>query len=324
MKRATVATHARLHLGFLDLDGGLGRTFGSIGMALDQPAMRIVLAQAADGGNRAAGPDAARALRVLDTLAGAHGISGAHDLAIEGGIPAHVGLGSGTQLALAVAAAFRRLHGIASDTRADALLLRRGARSGIGAALFDLGGVVVDGGQGAVAGVPPVLARHGFPPDWCIVLLLDRALEGIHGEAERAAFANLPPFSAAASAEICRLVLVKALPGLVERDIAAFGSAIARIQAILGDHFAPAQGGRFTSPRVTRALDALMQAGVAGGGQSSWGPAGFAFVAGEARAREIAATPAVALAAQGLDMLFCKGRNAPADISLETFEEPQS
>ena len=319
MKRATVATHARLHLGFLDLNGGLGRSFGSIGLSLDQPALRVVLAQAAGGANRAAGPDAERALRALDSFAKANGISGAHDLAIEGGIPAHVGLGSGTQLALAVAAACRRLHGLPRDTRADALQLRRGARSGIGAALFDLGGVVVDGGQGAVAGVPPVLARHDFPRAWCIILLLDGALEGIHGEAERDAFANLPPFSAAASGEVCRLVLAKALPGLVERDIAAFGSAITQIQVLLGDHFAPAQGGRFSSPRVTRALDALLAAGAAGGGQSSWGPAGFAFAASADEARRLAATPAVALASQGLDMLFCHGRNAPADISLETF-----
>ncbi|TXM89098.1 GHMP kinase, partial [Methylobacterium sp. WL122] len=32
---------ARLHFGFLDLHGGLGRRFGSIGLAIDAPAVRL-------------------------------------------------------------------------------------------------------------------------------------------------------------------------------------------------------------------------------------------------------------------------------------------
>ncbi len=32
-----VIAPARLHLGFLDLNGGLGRLFGSIGLAIDTP-----------------------------------------------------------------------------------------------------------------------------------------------------------------------------------------------------------------------------------------------------------------------------------------------
>ena len=31
-----------LHLGFLDLNGGLGRSFGSLGLAIDTPALSIV------------------------------------------------------------------------------------------------------------------------------------------------------------------------------------------------------------------------------------------------------------------------------------------
>jgi predicted sugar kinase len=37
----SVTVPARLHLGFLDLDGGLGRRFGSLGMALDGPSRGV-------------------------------------------------------------------------------------------------------------------------------------------------------------------------------------------------------------------------------------------------------------------------------------------
>ena len=33
----TVTASARLHLGFLDMNGGLGRRFGSLGLAIDRP-----------------------------------------------------------------------------------------------------------------------------------------------------------------------------------------------------------------------------------------------------------------------------------------------
>ena len=38
-----VIAPGRLHIGFLDLNGGLGRRFGSIGLAIDQPEVRLRL-----------------------------------------------------------------------------------------------------------------------------------------------------------------------------------------------------------------------------------------------------------------------------------------
>ena len=42
--RVTVSVPARLHLGFLDLNGGLGRRFGGIGLAINQLGTRITIA----------------------------------------------------------------------------------------------------------------------------------------------------------------------------------------------------------------------------------------------------------------------------------------
>ena len=315
--RVTIAANARLHLGFLDLNGGLGRKFGSIGLCLDQPGTVLSLKKSRDGGNRADGIEPERALRHLEAMTKALGLRGGFHLDIAKTIPAHIGLGSGTQLALAIGAAVRKLSGLPLDTRADALLLQRGARSGIGAALFEHGGLVVDGGQGAQAGVPPVLARVAYPENWRIILIHDKALQGLHGANEPAAFAALPPFPATTSAEICRLVLMQALPAIAECDIAPFGAAITRIQALLGDHFAPAQGGRFTSPRVAAALAALHQAGAAGVGQSSWGPTGFAFAESQQQAQDLAAR-----AFPDMTMQICRGCNASASITQQ--QEPDA
>ncbi len=249
MKRVQVTTTARLHLGFLDLAGDLGRRFGSIGLAIDAFETRLELHEAArfevSGEERERGAHIAR--RIADGL----GLDTEKKLIISNAIPAHAGLGSGTQLALAIAAAFRRLAQLPLNSREDARLLDRGARSGVGVALFERGGLAVDAGRGPNTETPPVVAWMNFPSDWRVLLLLDPQIEGAHGEAERRAFARLPRFPADAASEICRCTLMQILPGAAEADLEAFGDGVSRIQEILGDHFAPVQGGgRFISVPV--------------------------------------------------------------------------
>ncbi|WP_374306863.1 beta-ribofuranosylaminobenzene 5'-phosphate synthase family protein [Methylocella sp.] len=310
----TVRAPARLHLGFLDLHGGLGRRFGSIGLAIDEPATKLSIARA--GADDASGPDAARAAAHLAALKRRHGLEGCYKVTVEAAIPDHVGLGSGTQLALALGAALRALEGLPCDPADDALLLQRTGRSGIGAAVFSRGGVVVDGGRGERTKTPPVLARLPFPPDWRIILVLDPGLKGVHGPQEARSFAALPPFEEAASGEICRLTLIRALPALVEEDIEGFGAAIARIQEIVGAYFAPAQGGgAFTSARVGAALRGFSSLGATGIGQSSWGPTGFCFARSGEEAERMRRLMREEANAFGVDIRVCNGVNHGALVT---------
>jgi len=315
----TVTTPARLHLGFLDLNGSLGRRFGSIGLSVSSPRTRLTVRSAAR--SEVAGPDSERARSHLATLQQSLGLAGAYRVTVEEAIPPHAGLGSGTQLALALAAALRRLHDLPRDARADALRLRRGARSGVGVGLFDHGGVVVDGGHGAETDVAPIVSRVPFPERWRIIVVLDPAAQGLHGPDESQAFATMPAFGDAAAAQLCRLVLMQALPSLVECDLAGFGAAITAMQHILGDHFAPMQGGsRFTSAAVGACLKTLAQAGAQAIGQSSWGPTGFAFTASADEAARLAALARQDSAGRGLDIRVCTGLNHGANITAHNFQ----
>jgi len=308
-----VAATARLHLGFLDMNGGLGRKFGGLGLALDAPATRLTLAPAAHNGVE--GPEKARAAQLLEKAQAALAPQARHALTIHEAIPAHSGFGSGTQLALAIAAALRRLEDLPQDAAADAALMSRGARSGLGAGLFVTGGLVVDGGRGAETQTPPVIARANFPEEWRVILISDPKAVGLHGADEREAFVALPPSSAAESGELCRLVLMQALPALSERALAPFGAAVARIQEIVGDYFAPKQGGRrFTSAKVEDAVGRLTRAGATGGGQTSWGPTGFVFVESDAAAQRIVSAVDREARADGLAISIHKGLNHGATI----------
>ena len=217
-------------------------------------------------------------------------------------------------MALAIATAFRRLAQLPLDPREDARLLDRGARSGVGVALFERGGLAVDAGRGPNTEIPPVVARVNFPRDWRILLILDPRVEGAHGEAERRAFAGLPRFPADAASEICRCTLMQILPGVAEADLEAFGDGVARIQEILGDHFAPVQGGgRFISAPVGRVAARLKALGARGIGQSSWGPTGFAFASDPDHAQFLAQRACVDRE-PGVEIRICSARNRGAGI----------
>jgi len=313
-----VTAPARLHLGFLDMNGGLGRRFGGLGLAIDRPRTRLSIRRAARAA--AEGPEAERAARHVAVLARQFGLTQHYDVTVHEAIPQHAGLGSGTQLALALATAVRHLEGLPRDDSNDALLLQRGARSGVGIGLFERGGLIVDGGRGPLTAAPPIVARMEFPPEWRVIIVLDPRLQGVHGAAEQAAFASLAECSASSAGEICRVVLLKALPALKEADIGSFGEAIARIQEIAGDYFAPAQGGaRYTSAAVGRVMEELRCHGAHGTGQSSWGPTGFAFAASAREAERLRDLTYESAKALCLDMLICKGVNHGALIEEKTF-----
>jgi len=303
---------ARLHLGFLDPSGGSGRRFGSLGLPLSEPETVVTLSRSSE--TIVIGPESDRAATHLATMTSRLGIRARHRLVVEEAIPRHAGLGSGTQIALAVAAALRTLHGLPLDTDGDATLLARGNRSGIGIASFAEGGIIVDAGNDGSGKPPPVVARLPFPDEWRVILILEKAQGGLHGDQEIEAFRALPPFPASGVGEICRHVLTGVMPGLVEQDIDAFGAAVTAIQMLVGEHFAPAQGGVFTSKRVENVTRRLAAAGGVGIGQSSWGPTGFVFAASQAAAATMVAV-AKKVAEDGIEIRIVQGRNSGAEIS---------
>ena len=315
LKGVQVTAAARLHLGFLDLAGDLGRQFGSIGLAIDAFKTRIHLREAR--GFEVLGEERERGARLARRVAESLGLDTGQQLIISNAIPPHAGLGSGTQLALAIATAFRKLARLPLDAREDARLLDRGARSGVGVALFERGGLAVDAGRGSNTEIPPVVSWLNFPRDWRILLILDPRVEGAHGAAETRAFAQLPHFPADAASEICRRTLMQILPGAAEEDLEAFGEGVARVQEIVGDYFACAQGGgRFASAPVSRVAAQLKALGARGIGQSSWGPTGFAFASDPDHA-EFLARRAHAEREPGVEIKICSARHHGAEIREE-------
>lgn len=304
-----VTAPARLHLGFLDLDGGLGRRYGSLGVAIEEIATIVRLSRAS--ATLVVGPEAERAALALARAREHLEFDDPVRLEVLRAIPAHAGLGSGTQLALAIAAGLAALSGRSADAADLSRALGSGARSGIGIGAFARGGFVIDGGRRlgeAEDGAPPIIARLAVPSDWRLLLIFDPAREGLHGEAERRAFATPPPFGADRAGRLCRDALMRLLPGLACADFDAVSRSLGAIQREVGDYFRFAQGDRFASPEVAAALAFCLDRSIRGVGQSSWGPTGFALLPSPDAAEALAGAARAAFPALRFQIVAARDR----------------
>ena len=282
MNRLTIQTSSRLHFGLLSWGAETAREFGGLGLMIDDPG--LILATGPSDDWSSTGPLQERVLAVARRVAEQLGRQGRDVLTLRFEViqapPEHVGLGVGTQTALAVARLIAEAAGLGDLPPLDlAQLAGRGLRSGIGLHGFARGGLIVDGGRSRAVDSPPapLLAHLEFPADWSILVVIPPRLTGLHGPSEVQAFGTLPPLAASTVDRLCRLVLLDLLPAVAERDLPTFGAALTEIQTRVGQGFAPAQGGIFAHPDLEALAADLQAEGLVGVGQSSWGPTLYGF-----------------------------------------------
>jgi beta-RFAP synthase len=283
-----VVAPCRLHFGLLHVPvPGVaeGPRFGGVGLMIDGPTVTVTARPAetisAHGVLSARGSDVLT--RVHQQLSNRE----VRPTQLEAdGPPEHVGLGVGTALSLAVARAVAGPRPVAEL----AALTGRGERSGIGLHGFDRGGFLLDAGKTANGELPALHTRLEFPDDWRIVLLRPAVEVTWAGDRERSAFDRpRDPATAQASTDRMKAVVFDDLvPAVAARDFATFADAVHRYNRLAGEPFAADQGGPYAGPEVTAVIESLLSWGVAGVGQSSWGPTVFAFVRDDDEAHQLA------------------------------------
>ncbi len=300
-----VKTGSRIHLGFIDLEGSLGRRYGSLGIYLENPCFEAVV-------YASKGVDAEGGLRdAVELVCRRLGIPG---LSVKASftIPPHIGLGSGTQTTLALASAANHIYRLGYSFEDIVRVMGRGRRSGAGLWLFRYGGLVVDGGRRGDE-LPPLLFRLPIPEEWRFVVAAPNSPEkGLSGEPEEKVFRELSA-GGRLSERISRIILMKLLPALVERDADEFGQAITMIDELTGEAFQDIQGG-LHSPTTAEIIRLMKRLGAQGAGQSSWGPSAYCLAGSLSEASEIAE----ALKSRGYWVVVSRPRNRGADITPKT------
>lgn len=290
----TVTTGARLHLGPLSYRPDEGRHFGGVGLMIEEPG--ICLALERSGRDQVTG-DVEAADRVRRFLAQARASMPAdragpeYRIDVSRSIPPHCGLGSGTQLGLAVARGLAQLSG-ERDVSIETLATRveRGRRSAVGLYGFAYGGLIVDAGKLSGDAVGTLAAREEFPSSWRILLLSPaHSRPGLSGSREEQAFERLGSMPAPLTDRLCRIVLTELLPAVRTRDFDRFSAAVFEYGSRVGEFFRPVQGGTFGDSQTDELIRQLSRHGLRGAGQTSWGPTLFAFVSSSQAAADFTA-----------------------------------
>lgn len=320
-----VTTGARLHFGFRNLSLERPRLYGGVGVALSNPRVTLEIDphRTVRCDDETVEPYVARAVDYLD-------VPGAAVSVVESP-RRHVGLGSGTQLAMAAFVGIGHAYGLSTDVRAAAPTLGRGGRSGIGVAGFERGGILLDEGHPAerfASGrpergswtVPSLQARWTTPEEWRFVIVVPECPRGTSGEAEETSMRTVVERAEPdVAAEIDRLLDERVPAALAANDREAFGRAVATIDRLNGTWYADEQGGVYRPPVGTIVESLAESDAVSGAGQSSWGPAvyGVTDVDAEFEARR-AGEKALAAAGVDGDVLVVEPRNEGATVEQTT------
>lgn len=306
-----VRTPSRIHLTLIDLEGSLGRVDGGIGIALEEP--HILLEVEKTDKLEVEGRLKDKALSAARAFLSHYRINGGARIAVKEAYPEHIGLGSGTQLSLAVARALSEIYDIKADTRELAYIVGRGGTSGIGTAAFEKGGFIVDGGhstedkpyflpsRASRVKPAPVILRRDFP-DWQIALIFPNEETRISGKTEVNIFNEFCPLPANQVERLSRIILMQLLPALVEDNIGNFGRAINSIQEV---GFKAVEVG-LQSRAVMETLRAAQKASF-GAGLSSFGPVIYALVDDKKKLEN-------ALRDRVKRIIFTKASNKGADV----------
>jgi beta-RFAP synthase len=315
--RVHVRAPCRLHFGMFSF-GHAGRPqFGGVGAMVEPPNVEVSVRPDASFSVRGALAD--RVETFIDRLVPAWNLSARPCCAVEVvSPPDHTGLGVGTQLALSIAAGLRRFLVLPEISAAElALALGRGARSAVGTYGFERGGLVVDGGKKSASVIGHLVHRVDLPDAWRFVLVRPGHGQGLAGAIEAAAFARLPPVPAAVTDALWQITERQLLPAATNVDCDAFGEAVYQFNRLAGECFAAVQGGAFASSATAKLIAAIRGLGVAGAGQTSWGPTVFAVTRDDAEAHALRYQLLCGKAASGCEITIARPNNAGARFAAE-------
>ena len=294
--RVTVKTPCRLHFCLIDMNGSIGRVNGSIGLALNYP--NFILEARPSNKLRVLGKPSELVEKAASIFYKRIKTRDRSTLKVISTIPRHVGLGSATQALLGVGTLLSRIHGKDLNTLKLARIMGRGGTSGIGVYVHQFGGFILDGGHDirikdienifvpssiSESPPPPMLFRYNFPKEWKFVVAIPNVIKGSHGSREVSVFKEQCPVPSNDVGDICRIILMKLLPALLEQDINEFGIGLSALQNL---GFAKTTQD-LMHPTVKKSLKFMMDNGAYGAGQSSFGPTTYGLIKGERKAERL-------------------------------------
>lgn len=260
-KAVRIRAGARIQLGFFPY----GEGYVGLGLGVTEPAVEVcAYARPGPLGDE----DAALAVRRLQ----AAGWIVRGTVTMGRRIPRHVGLGSGTALALSVAEALCLVHGVSAKIPDLHLVVRPNARTWVGRTIYEQGGLVFS--------EPGIARRVPWPSTWGLVTVYPKRLNPawqVSGALEQNALTRLRRRVSRALEQQWRQQLTRAWEkGAIPGDLTTWRTLFYELQQDMSNVYRSIAGVPGLDPRTARVLQWWEQALGIKGTQSSWGPLVYA------------------------------------------------
>ena len=332
MVKIRIITPCRIHLSLIDENGYTGRVDGGIGLMLDRPNVIFEATNHAEEFKIEAHKYYRESIEVINEQASkvfkAFNISNKNfHFNLKRYFPSHVGLGSKTQLSLAIAVAITKLKNIHDVSINDLTkLVNRGGTSGIGWRGFERGGFILDAGHefgigkeketflpsSASKKANPALTilRYPIPEHWRFVLVIPNVKKGAYGDEEISIFQSHAPISKEEVNEVSHQILMKIVPGIIKKDLACFGQGLKRIQNIGFKRVEIS----LQHEIVKKTINFFKEYGVKAFGMSSFGPSVVGIVESDEEANELLRDVQMRFNGRTGHIYLCKPNNYGAKI----------
>ncbi len=334
MPAIRITTPCRIHLSLIDENGYTGRVDGGIGLMLDRPNVVLEASNSANEFLIETNKYYRESIEVINEIASkifkSFNISNKNfHFYLKRYFPSHVGLGSKTQLSLAIATAITKLKEIDDQSVKDLTkLVGRGGTSGIGWRGFQKGGFILDAGHdfgrgkeketflpsSASSSVDPALTimTYPIPENWRFVLIIPNVKKGAYGDEEVGIFQKFTPIPQEEVNEVSHQIIMKIIPGLLRNDLRCFGEGLERIQSIGFKRIEI----NLQSKTVKDLLQFLKINGVKAYGMSSFGPSVLGIVESDDEANKLFNLVHNHVRNVGGHIYLCKPNNCGAKVAL--------
>jgi len=329
--KVRITTPCRIHLSLIDENGYTGRVDGGVGLMLDQPNVVLEVSNNADEFAIECNRYYRESVHVINEKASKifklfHINNKNFHFNLLRYYPSHVGLGSKTQLSLAIGTAISKLKDMDIPIEEITKMVERGGTSGIGWRGFETGGFIVDGGHdygigkekedflpsSASGSANPALtiSRYNIPENWRFVLVIPNVKPGANGEEEVDVFKKNTPIPRDEVNEVSHQILMKMLPGVLRNDLKCFGEGLKRIQSIGFKRIEISLQRQI----VKDLLKLFEKIGVKAYGMSSFGPSVLGITDTDGEAEKLKKTVEKHLNGIGGHIFMCKPNNTGAKI----------
>ncbi|MHA2179990.1 MAG: beta-ribofuranosylaminobenzene 5'-phosphate synthase [Promethearchaeota archaeon] len=332
MTSLRITTPCRIHLSLIDENGYTGRVDGGIGLMLDRPNVVFEASNSAEEFKIEAHNYYRESIEVINEIASkvfkTFNISNKNfHFNLKRYFPSHVGLGSKTQLSLAIITAITKLKKFERlSVEKLTQFVQRGGTSGIGWRGFETGGFILDGGHdfgvgkekenflpssASLSSNPAItISRHNIPDNWRFVLVIPNVKKGAFGDEEISVFQNNAPIPQKEVNEVSHQIIMKIIPGIIKNDLKCFGDGLKRIQSI---GFKKIEI-NLQHQVVKDLLKFFEEYGLKAYGMSSFGPSVVGIVESDSEAEELLKTVQKNQKNGGGHIYICKPNNSGAKI----------